>query len=40
MDELLTLMAKGTATLGNCTAFNPLNDYPLLALRSREEVEF
>jgi len=40
MDELLALMAQKTATLGNVTTFNPLNDYPLLALRSREEAEF
>jgi len=40
MDALLALMAQKTTTLGNCTAFNLLNDYPLLTLRSREEAEF
>lgn len=40
MDELLALMARKTVVLGNFTSFDPLKDYPLLTLRSRDEAEF
>lgn len=40
MDGLLALLAQKTAILGNSADFDPLNDYPLLALRDRNEAEF
>ena len=40
MDALLNLMAQKTTILGNSSSFDPLDDYPLLTLRDRNEAEF